>query len=127
MGIGLVQVYSSSFIFAIESRGDGLYFFKRQLVFVILSASLLLLVAQIPFRWIEKWGWTLWIVATGAVAATMVPGLGIKAGGANRWLNLPGGLVFEPSEFLKISLSLLLATYFSRKTDFLGQFSWLGR
>jgi cell division protein FtsW (lipid II flippase) len=30
LGVGLVQVYSSSYIFATESLGDGLYFFKKQ-------------------------------------------------------------------------------------------------
>ena len=30
IGLGIVQVYSSSFIFAIESRQDGHYFFKKQ-------------------------------------------------------------------------------------------------
>lgn len=124
LGIGLVQVYSSSFIFAIESRGDGLFFFKRQLGFMIIAISVLLVTAHVPFRWIEKFGWLLWIVAAGGVVATMVPGLGVKAGGAARWLKLPGGFVFEPSEMLKIALSLLLATYFSRRTEILGKYEW---
>ena len=120
IGIGLVQVYSSSFIFAIESRGDALFFFKRQFVFALLAIGLMIGTAMVPSRWLEKFGWLLWPVAALGIAATMVPGLGIRAGGAARWLNLPGGFVFEPSELLKISLGLLLATYFSRRTDMLG-------
>lgn len=122
LGIGLVQVYSSSFIFAIESRGDGLYFFKRQLFFAVVGVGVLLTTANLPFRIIEKFGWMVWIVAGVGVLATMVPGLGIRAGGAARWLNLPGGFVFEPSELLKISLSLILATYFSRSFETLGKY-----
>lgn len=117
IGIGLVQVYSSSFIFAIESRGDGLFFFKRQLFFAVVAVGVLFFMAMIPFRYIEKYGWLMWLAAAVGVALTMVPHFGIRAGGAARWLNLPGGLVFEPSELLKISLSLLLATYFSRRFD----------
>ncbi len=127
LGIGLVQVYSSSFIFAIDSRGDGLFFFKRQLVFSCMAVGVLLMTAMVPFRWIEKLGWLLWPIAGIGVVATMIPGLGVKAGGAARWLNLPGGFVFEPSELLKIALSLLLATYFSRKTPALGQYEWPAR
>ena len=123
MGIGLVQVYSSSFIFAIESRGDGLYFFKRQLFFSFVAIGVLIFTALMPFSLIKKFGWLLWLAAAVGVVATMIPGLGIRAGGAARWLNLPGGLVFEPSELLKISLSLLLATYFSRRFD-LGKAEW---
>lgn len=121
IGIGLVQVYSSSFMFAIESRGDGLYFFKRQLLFSLVAVSALLCVALVPFRWIERFGWLFWPVAAAGVVATLIPGLGVKAGGAARWLLVPGGVI-EPSELLKIGLSLLLATYFSRRTEFLGAY-----
>lgn len=127
LGIGLVQVYSSSFIFAIEARGDGLFFFKRQFAFSLLAIAALMITAQIPFRLIEKFGWLLWIGAGAAAALTLVPGLGIRAGGAARWLNLPGGFVFEPSELLKISLSLLLATFFSRRLEIFGQYEWIAR
>ena len=120
LGIGLVQVYSSSFIFAIESRGDGLYFFKRQAFFTVVGVAVLLFTAQMPFKWIEKYGWLFWPLAGIGILATMVPGLGVRAGGAARWLKLPSGAVFEPSELLKISLSMLLATYFSRRFDKLG-------
>ena len=114
LGIGLVQVYSSSFIFAIESRGDGLYFFKRQLFLSLMGVGCLLVVALSPNQWVQKFGWILWPVAACGVVVTMIPGLGIRAGGASRWINLPGGNVFEPSEVLKVSLPLLLATYFAK-------------
>ena len=54
----------------------------------------------------------------------MLPGLGVKAGGAARWLAIPGGGVFEPSELLKIALSLLLATYFSSRAAIFGKYEW---
>ncbi len=127
MGIGLVQVYSSSFIFAIESRGDGLYFFKRQLLFSVLALGVLLATAEVPFRWLEKFGWVLWPLSAMAVAATLIPAIGVKAGGAARWLLIPGAGVFEPSELLKIALSLLLATYFSRRWEFWGNYQWIVR
>ena len=48
MGIGLVQVYSSSYILAIENYGDGLFFFKRQLAFTGLALLALIFATQIP-------------------------------------------------------------------------------
>jgi cell division protein FtsW len=127
MGIGLVQVYSSSFIFAIESRGDGLYFFKRQMLFSVLALIVLLATAEVPFRWLERYGWILWPVSGVAVAVTLVPTFGVRAGGAARWLMIPGAGVFEPSELLKIALSLLLATYFSRRWELWGAYQWIVR
>lgn len=124
LGVGLVQVYSSSYIFATESFGDGLYFFNRQLLFAGLAFFTLLLMAQIPFRWIEQWSWLLWGVAAMGVTATLIPGLGVKVGGAIRWLNMPLGLRFEPSEILKFSYALLFATLLTRKENYLGRWPW---
>jgi cell division protein FtsW len=50
IGIGLVQVYSSSFIFAIESYGDGLFFFKKQLLFALLAFAILICTIQMTFK-----------------------------------------------------------------------------
>ena len=50
LGIGLVQVYSASYIFATESYDDGLYFFKRQFIFTIIAFATLILTTQIPFE-----------------------------------------------------------------------------
>ena len=124
LGIGLVQVYSSSFIFATELHSDGMFFFKKQLVFTGLSIILLLLTALAPWRLVERWGFMIWVVGALGVMATYIPHVGTKRGGAIRWIDLPGGLTFEPSELLKISISLLFATYVSRDQESLGQMKW---
>ena len=124
LGIGLVQVYSSSFIFAIESYGDGLFFFKRQLLFAIMAFCVLVGTVHIPFRWIEKNGWVMWLAATLGVAATYVPGLGVRVGGALRWIQLPFGLRLEPGEILKIAFSLWFASLLTRKENFLSRVKW---
>ncbi|KYG66058.1 cell division protein FtsW [Bdellovibrio bacteriovorus] len=124
LGIGLVQVYSSSFIFAIESYGDGLFFFKRQLLFAIMAFCVLVGTVHIPFRWIEKYGWVMWLAATLGVAATYVPGLGVRVGGALRWIQLPFGLRLEPGEILKIAFSLWFASLLTRQGNFLSRVKW---
>ncbi|MFS4458279.1 putative lipid II flippase FtsW [Bdellovibrio sp. HCB2-146] len=124
LGIGLVQVYSSSFIFATESYGDGLFFFKRQLAFALLSFAVLVGTIHIPFRYIEKYGWALWFMATLGVLATFVPGLGVRVGGALRWIQLPMGLRFEPAELLKISFSVWFASLLCRRENSLNSMKW---
>lgn len=124
MGAGLVQVYSSSYIFATESFGDGLYFFNRQLMFSGLALVAMIAVAQIPLKWIENWGWVLWIGAALGILLTFVPGLGVKVGGAARWIQLPFGVRFEPSEVLKFSFSFLFAAILVRQENVLRHFKW---
>ena len=125
MGFGLVQVYSSSFIFAIESRGDGLFFFKRQLIYAAIATAIMFASAHAPWRWIERYGWALWAVAAAGVAGTLVPGFGVRAGGAARWLRMPGDQVFEPAELLKIGLAPLLAAFVAKPPR--GALGWLAR
>lgn len=124
LGVGLVQVYSSSFIFAIESNGDGLYFFKRQLFYALIAFAVLVGTIHIPFRIIEKYGWSLWFLGTLGVAATYVPGLGVRVGGALRWIQLPMGVRFEPGELLKIAFSIWFASLLVRKENILGKIRW---
>jgi cell division protein FtsW len=121
MGIGLVQVYSSSYVFATEEFGNGLFFFQRQFVFAGLGLAVLVGASMLPFEWIKKWAWLLWVGASIGVLMTFVPGLGVRVGGSVRWLDLPFGLRFEPSELLKFSTGILFATLLIRREGFLNR------
>lgn len=127
LGIGLVQVYSSSFVYAIETYNDGLFFFKRQLFYVFISASLLIFSAKIPFKYFEKWTWLLWFLASCGLVLTLVPGIGVKAGGAARWIQLPFGFRVEPSELLKISFPFIIASFFDDRNKWVQKMNWIVR
>jgi cell division protein FtsW len=124
MGLGLVQIYSASYIFAFENYSDGLYFFKRQLLFSLCATAVLLTISITSWKWKEKWGYLLWVVGTIGVIATYVPGLGHEAGGAARWIQLPGGYKFEPAELLKISLPFLFAFFATREMNLSNLAKW---
>lgn len=110
VGLGLVQVYSSSFIFATETYGDGLYFFRKQLMFAVLFVIALVGAASVKWSISYRVGWLLWAVAILAVVGTFIPGVGVRVGGAYRWLALPGGIRFEPSELLKVTYPFVFCT-----------------
>lgn len=123
-GIGLVQVYSSSFIFATESRGDGLFFFKKQLLVIAVSLLVLVATAYIPFCYIEKLTPLLWIGNVTLIILTLIPGIGVKAGGASRWLSMPMGFRLQPSELLRVTLPLFFAYVLTMDREKLGQWKW---
>lgn len=110
MGLGLVQVYSASFVYSTEVFNNGLFFFERHLVNVGVALVALILVSRIPLAFLEKWGWVLWILAAGMLLLCFIPGLGVRAGGATRWLRLPFSFRFEPSELAKVSFCFLAAS-----------------
>lgn len=109
LGVGLVQVYSSSYIYATESFGNGLFFFQKQVFFAVISFFTMLVFARLNLNFVRNWGWVFWFVAAAGVALCLVPGMGVRVGGAHRWLTLPMGFRVEPSEFLKVFLPLFLA------------------
>lgn len=109
VGLGLVQVYSSSFLFAEERYGDGLFFFKKQLLFSLLSFAVFFVVARTPWKYNRHVGMIFWFVSVLALVLTLFPNMSASVGGARRWLTLPFGLRFQPSELLKVTTPFLLA------------------
>jgi cell division protein FtsW len=136
IGLGLVQVYSSSYIFATETYGDGLFFFRKQTMFALAAMIALALAFWVPWSLSRAVGLMLWFVAVICVVATFIPGLGVKVGGAHRWLSLPLGFRFEPGELLRVTypfaLAPLIAAYARDEVDrnwwwrFLGVMTPLG-
>lgn len=110
LGLGLVQVYSSSYIFATESYGDGVYFFQRQLFFSFLGFLSLCVCSFIPWRWIEKGVLWIGLLTAFLLLLTFVPLTSVKVGGASRWIQLPfSHYRFEPGELLKFVVPLIMA------------------
>src|SRR5690606_27964898 len=109
MGLGLVQVYSSSYIFATETYGNGLYFFRRQALFAAFSLIALFVAYFLPWKISQRLGFILWGLAVVGVACTLIPGVGLRSGGAFRWLPMPFGLRFEPGELLRVTYPFVLA------------------
>jgi cell division protein FtsW len=114
VGLGLVQVYSSSYMFAIESYGDGLFFFRKQLIYAVVTLLALFGIGRLPWVWSQRLAWGIWFLALIGVLATFVPGIGIKAGGAQRWVHLPFGQRFEPTELLRVTYPFVLAYLLTR-------------
>lgn len=114
IGLGLVQVYSSSFIFAIESYGDGHYFFRKQLLYSLLAIMILFTCILSPWNYLRKLGQALWILAVVGVILTFIPQFAVKVGGAHRWVQLPMGFRFEPAELLKFSYPFIVSWWFVR-------------
>lgn len=118
MGIGLVQVYSSSFILASESLGDPLHFFKKQSLFVFLGIIALLIGLFTPWKIYEKWGVFIWLFAGTGVLFSLIPGIGVKVGGAKRWIQFGSTFRWEPSELLKLSFPFFFMWYRKKFGEF---------
>ena len=54
-----------------------------------------------------------WAYGIGLVSLVAVIAVGTKTLGARRWIKLPGGIHFQPSEWVKLILILAVARYFA--------------
>lgn len=121
VGFGLLMVYSASFIYAQERTGDGFAFIKKQVIFAVLGCGLLLGAVRMQYR---TW-WKLALPCLAGVAAllvlVMIPGIGSRVGGAQRWLRL-GDVGIQPAEIAKLALIIFVARQLDRKSDRLDRF-----
>ncbi len=110
--VGLAVLFSASYPVADVKHGDGLFFFKRQLITVFLGLILFNIIVNLPFHKIIRVSHWLLILFLGLIILTLVPGLGTRGVyGTSRWLSI-GGFPIQPSEFIKPFLVLQSARVF---------------
>ncbi len=100
---GLVVLYSAS-----GQREDVV---ERQMVRLALGFGLCIVLAQLPPKYMRRFSPILFLVAVCLLAAVLFFGVGAK--GAQRWLEIPGGVRFQPSELMKVIMPMMIAWYFS--------------
>ncbi|MFO5491395.1 MAG: FtsW/RodA/SpoVE family cell cycle protein [Cuspidothrix sp.] len=127
MFIGLIILFSASYPVADERHGDGLYYFKRQMLWGIVSLIIFNIIVNLPLRKIlgvSHWFLILFLML---IFVTLIPGLGKKAFDAARWIAI-GPIPIQPSELIKPFLVLQSATLFSKweKLSWEMRLSWLG-
>lgn len=118
---GLLMLYSSSFIYAEERTGDGLYFVKRQVIYGLLGFASLLGACRIDYRQWSRWAYPVLAITLALLAAVLIPGIGSRVLGAQRWIRL-GPVTFQPGEFAKFGVIFFVASQLDRKQEGLHRF-----
>lgn len=109
--IGLIMVWSSSYILANESFGTPYHYIIRQLIYLFMAIGLAFGVSKTKYTFWLKYGYIINIMAAGIVALTIVKGIGASAKGASRWLTF-GGMSVQPGEIVKFTVILSALTFF---------------
>lgn len=104
---GLFAVYS-----AVHAPGLAKnFYFTKQITFAIVGFVIMLSIAFIPFKLIERSAYFIYGVAI--FLLLLVPLIGVKGFGAERWLAI-GSLKLQPSELAKLASVLAAARYLSK-------------
>ncbi|MGF1536047.1 MAG: FtsW/RodA/SpoVE family cell cycle protein [Elainellaceae cyanobacterium] len=109
--VGLIVLFSASYVVADAERGDGMYYFKMQLAWVFLGLTLFNALTHLPLRTILGVTPLAFVGVFLLIAATIIPGVGVTVNGATRWL-LIGPVGIQPSELIKPLLVLQSAQIF---------------
>ena len=121
--IGIVMVFSSSAVYAMEKYNDSYYFLKRQVLWVMIGTVTMITARKMNYHNWQKAAYPVMAITFLLLIAVMIPGLGKEVGGARRWLNL-GGLSFQPSELAKFALVLFIAKSLVKRADKLKNFAY---
>jgi cell division protein FtsW len=106
LAVGAVMVYSASSAESLlKGPGDPSFYLKRYVLFGLLGLAALHAISRGGLRLVRAITPILLVASVVLTAAVKLPGLGVSANGATRWLGA-GPLQFQPSELLKLSLVL---------------------
>jgi cell division protein FtsW len=120
--VGTAMIYSSSSILAQQKFNDGQYFIKKQLIFVVLGLISMVILTKIDYTTWKKAAYPGIILSLIMLVLLFIPDVGLKRGGATRWLNM-GLFSFQVSEMVKIAMVVFLAHLLARKAHLLKKFS----
>lgn len=122
VGIGVVMIYSASAILASEKFNSPYVFLKKQLCWFLMGLCAMLFFMYLDYRVFEKVIHPFFFFTLFLLVLVLFPRFGRLVGGARRWIKI-GPVPFQPSELVKLSLVIYLASSLSRKNRKVERFS----
>jgi rod shape determining protein RodA len=102
--LSVLEIYSAT----LHTRFSG--FHTRQMIFIAVGLVLMFILSKIDYH--RLLDWAPWAYGVCLVALVAVKLVGHKALGARRWIQV-GPIQFQPSEWVKLVLILVVARYFA--------------
>jgi cell division protein FtsW len=114
IAFGLLMIYDASSVIAFRDFKDKYHYIKDQLIWVVLGFIGLSVAYRFPYKNLYNLALPFLAISLGLLIAVFIPGIGVSALGAHRWINLHF-TVLQPTEFVKLCLAIYLAAWFSTK------------
>lgn len=111
---GLLMVYDASQFEAFRDFGNKYYYIGKQLQWVVPGIVALIVFGLIDYHYWQKFALPALLLSVLLLLLVFVPGLGVSAYGAHRWLGIAGFTV-QPVEFIKLTSIVFLAALFQQK------------
>lgn len=111
---GILMVYDSSVAIAIRDFGNQYYYAREQAKWLAVGILTLVVFSVIDYHYWYKIALPMLFGTLVLLVAVFLPGIGIRALGAHRWINF-GFFVLQPAELAKLTLVVYLSAWFSSR------------
>ena len=123
IGIGTLMVYSSTALMSLRKYGSGSHYLWNHIVTVFVGIAAMFVLSRTDYKKFRPLVYIMLGFSLLLILLVFVPGIGISANGAKRWLRL-WPTTFQPSELVKIVMVIFLADYMDKNTHRMRDFRY---
>lgn len=110
LAVGIVMMFSASYVVAYYEMGDSYYYLKRQILFAIIAIIVMLIFSYVDYHRFHKLAPIVLIISYAALILVLfIP----NDGGPRRWIGI-GTFGIQASEITKFAVILFLAHWGSK-------------
>lgn len=107
VGLILICFFGLFVLYSASDGNEGVV--RRQALVMVVGILAMFIVSQFNVQVFRSWALSMYGAGLALLALVLV--IGVEAGGARSWLDLPGIPSFQPSEIMKIVVPLVMAWY----------------
>ncbi|MEX3605288.1 MAG: putative lipid II flippase FtsW [Burkholderia sp.] len=125
LGLGVVMVYSASIAMPDSPKYAAYHdyaFLLRHIVSLTVAFVAAVFAFRVPIATWDKCALHLFLLALVALAMVLIPNVGKGVNGARRWIPL-GITNMQPSEIMKLAVTIYAANYTVRKQEYMQSFA----
>ncbi|MCU9612239.1 putative lipid II flippase FtsW [Caldibacillus lycopersici] len=119
---GLVMVYSASMVTAIQLGQDSNFFYKKQLINLLMSFVAFVVMSIIPYKLFKSNKMLVAIMLLSVVGLVSLNFIGNNVNNATSWISV-GARSIQPSEFVKLGMIIYLAAVYAKKQSYINDFN----
>ncbi len=106
-GVSLTNLYSATY--PIWDAG-GRQIFLKQIYWFLIGFAFFFTMVLFDYHYIERMAYPIYILSLGLLVVVLI--IGSIFSGSQRWISM-GGITFQPSEFAKVALVIILSKFFA--------------
>ncbi len=112
---GLVMLTSAGAAVGFQKFNDSFYFLKQQFIKGLVPGLFaFFIMSRIDYRKWKDYAVPMLLISIVLLISVFIPGLGAEYGTAKSWINI-GGFSLQPSEIVKLTFLLYLASWLERR------------